>query len=274
MDPHLFDTLRGIAQGQGRIVFLTGAGISAESGIPTFRGSDGYWTIGSRVYQPQELATWSMFSRHPEMVWPWYLYRRTICRQAEPNPAHRALVDIEHTLNNRFVLVTQNVDGLHLRAGSTAERTWEIHGNIDYMRCAGGCRTDWWPVPDLGPVTKGMDFDASWRESLSCPDCGGWSRPHVLWFDESYDEERYRFESGMKAAMEAELLVVVGTSGATTLPARMGEIAHMRGIAIVDVNPEPNPFSRVAMDSPGGWIRATACEGLAPLSDALAGGRS
>ena len=117
-----------------RLVFLTGAGISAESGIPTFRGKEGYWTIGSKVYQPQEMATWSNFSQMPAEVWRWYLYRRAICHQAKPNPAHLALADLEARLQSDFTLVTQNVDGLHLRAGNSFDRTYQIHGNIDYMR--------------------------------------------------------------------------------------------------------------------------------------------
>jgi NAD-dependent deacetylase len=117
-----------------RLVFLTGAGISAESGIPTFRGEEGYWTIGSKVYQPQEMATWSNFSQMPLEVWRWYLYRRAICHHAEPNPAHLALADLEKNFGDGFTLVTQNVDGLHLRAGNSFARTYQIHGNIDYMR--------------------------------------------------------------------------------------------------------------------------------------------
>ncbi|HVV49677.1 MAG TPA: Sir2 family NAD-dependent protein deacetylase, partial [Polyangia bacterium] len=104
--------------GGGPIVFLTGAGISAESGIPTFRGAEGYWRVGSRNYQPTEMAAAAAFARMPEEVWRWYLYRRGVCRAAAPNDAHRALVALERRLGARFLLVTQNVDGLHLRAGS------------------------------------------------------------------------------------------------------------------------------------------------------------
>ncbi|MCA9686135.1 MAG: RNA polymerase subunit sigma, partial [Myxococcales bacterium] len=95
-----------------KVVVLTGAGISAESGIPTFRGPEGYWTVGAREYHPQELATLQAFNRMPREVWHWYLYRRGICRAAEPNPAHFALVELERALGDRFTLITQNVDGL------------------------------------------------------------------------------------------------------------------------------------------------------------------
>src|SRR5215207_6618704 len=131
--------LRDALGRSGLIVFLTGAGISAESGIPTFRGKEGYWTVGSTEYHPQELATSTAFRRMPWAVWAWYLYRRRVCRAAAPNDAHRALVRAEASLGDRFLLITQNVDGLHRRAGSSAERTYEIHGNIELARCADAC---------------------------------------------------------------------------------------------------------------------------------------
>src|SRR5262245_34496521 len=105
------------ADTEQKVIVLTGAGVSAESGIPTFRGKEGYWTVGAREYHPQELATHAAFEAMPLEVWAWYLYRRGVCRAAAPNPAHAAIAAIERALGNRFVLVTQNVDGLHLRAG-------------------------------------------------------------------------------------------------------------------------------------------------------------
>src|SRR3954471_6406712 len=120
----------------GKVVVLTGAGVSAESGIPTFRGQEGYWTIGAREYHPQELATHDAFEAMPWEVWAWYLYRRSVCRRAEPNAGHRALVRLDAALPDRFALVTQNVDGLHGRAGSPDLRTFPIHGDISLMRCA------------------------------------------------------------------------------------------------------------------------------------------
>jgi NAD-dependent deacetylase len=269
MDDRLRKIVTAIGRERGNIVVLTGAGVSAESGIPTFRGEEGYWTVGSTVYHPQELATWSAFSQEPTLVWPWYLYRRTMCRGADPNPAHHALTEIESALADRFTLVTQNVDGLHLRAGNSTDRTWEIHGNIDYMRCASACRDDRMPVPELGPVGRGAGFDPTWHEALHCTDCGSWTRPHVLWFDECYDEAWYRYESAQRAAHTADLLVVAGTAGATSLPATMGQIAQRRGIPVIDINPEPNPFSRIAQQSPGDWIQSPATEGFCALAEAL-----
>ncbi len=260
--------LREIVTHGGNIVFLTGAGISAESGIPTFRGPEGFWTVGSRVYQPEELATWSTFSRQPELVWPWYLWRRQTCRAADPNTAHFALAEIESQLGHRFTLVTQNVDGLHLRAGSSVEQTHEIHGNIDYFRCAQECHPRM-PTPDLPKVDDQAIFADEWSEALHCPHCNSWMRPHVLWFDERYDEENYRIESTIHAMNQADALVVVGTTGATSLPAHMLHMAMTRGIPVYDINPDPNPFAQAASHGPGAWLPTTATEGMAQVQSAI-----
>ena len=181
---------------EGKVVILTGAGISAESGIPTFRGEDGYWQVGSENYRPQDMATYAAFSRMPDEVWTWYLYRRAVCNQTKPNPAHMAAVELEQSLGDRFVLITQNVDGLHLRAGSSMGRTYQIHGNVDFMRCSKECTETLYPMPQgVGPKERGDTLDDNERQLLRCPECGQRSRPHVLWFDETYDETFFRFES-------------------------------------------------------------------------------
>src|SRR5258706_8928291 len=136
----------------GNIRALTGAGVSAESGIPTFRGKEGYWTVGSREYHPQELATNEAFRAMPWEVWAWYLYRRGVCRAAAPNAGHEALVRWDRAPPDRFALITQNVDGLHRRAGSPVARTFPIHGDIDLMRCARDCSLDRTPIPDDVPA--------------------------------------------------------------------------------------------------------------------------
>ena len=270
MNSHSDHPLRTIAADGGRVVFLSGAGISAESGIPTFRGPEGYWTVGSRVYQPQELATWSTFSRNPELVWPWYLWRRKTCHEAEPNAAHHALVQIEKYLGSRFTLVTQNVDGLHLRAGNTSERTFEIHGNIDYFRNSqsGSPRKR---LPDMPHVDANATFHPDWKDTLFCQTSGTWMRPHVLWFDECYDESNYRIDSTVSAMAAADALVVIGTTGATSLPAHMLQMANARGIPVYDVNPDDNPFARVAARGPGEWLNTTATEGMATLAEIIIG---
>ena len=270
MDAHLAALLDRAASGGGRVVVLTGAGISAESGIPTFRGKEGYWTVGSREYQPQQLATWDTFSRDPELVWPWYLYRRRLCRSAQPNAGHEAVVRLERGLGDRFTLVTQNVDGLHLRAGNTPARTYEIHGNIDFIRCSRACGAPRQPLPDgLGSDSRGVPLTDAERTALHCTRCGAWNRPHVLWFDECYDEETYRFESSLRVTAEADLLLVVGTSGATNLPMQMGRLAAQRGTALVDVNPDDNPFADLARRAGGAAVRGGAGEHLPAIAARL-----
>ena len=175
-----------------------------------------------------------------------------MCRAARPNPAHLALVELERALGDRFLLVTQNVDGLHLRAGHSAERVLQIHGNIDHCRCEDEYpRTR--PIPESIPLDwpKARKLSAEDRRALTMCD-GRLARPHVLWFDESYDEPLFRFESAMRAAHDASLLVVVGTSGATTLPSRMVQVAAMRGIALVVINQDESPFTQAARASARG----------------------
>jgi NAD-dependent deacetylase len=226
------------------IVVLTGAGISAESGIPTFRGKEGYWTVGSREYHPQELATRAAFEQMPWDVWAWYLYRRGVCRRAEPNAAHRALATVD------CELITQNVDGLHRRAGSP--RVYPIHGDIDRMRCAADCTLDVYAMPD--------DVSEP-RTQLRCPRCGGMARPHVLWFDESYDEERFFLETSRRLAAQARTLIVVGTSAQTNLPWQIVSIALRAGAHVIDINLEDNPFGDLAHET----IRAPAAEAIPAL---------
>ncbi len=259
----------GLARG-GRVVVLTGAGVSAESGIPTFRGKEGYWTIGSREYHPQELATHDAFERMPWQVWAWYLYRRGVCQRAAPNAAHHDLVRLAEALADRFALVTQNVDGLHRRAGSPDDRTFPIHGDISLMRCAAGCTSsDRWPIPEeVGDVARGADVPAGWRARLACPRCGGIARPHVLWFDESYDEPLFHLDTVRSLARAASLLVIVGTSASTNLPWQVVELASRAGAVLVDVNVEDNPFGEIAARS-GGVVRGPAAAALPAIVEHL-----
>ncbi len=260
-----------LISGAARLVVMTGAGISAESGIPTFRGEEGYWVVGSREYQPEEMATHAMFSRQPDAVWSWYLYRRGVCHRATPNAGHGAVVELEHSLADRFRLLTQNVDGLHIRAGNSLERTYQIHGNIDYARCDRDCGQPIWPLGDsLGIArTRGDELTEAERRQLRCPGCAGRARPHVLWFDEYYDEANYRYSSSIQAAETADVLLVVGTSGATNLPMQVGQEALRTGAFIVDVNPEPNPFSRLAESSGGVFLRGSSGAILPAIAELL-----
>ncbi len=251
----LVEALQTAASGTGRITVMTGAGISAESGIPTFRGPEGYWTVGSREYHPQEMATHAMFLSHPEAVWQWYLYRMDTCRRAAPNPGHFALVDMEKRFGDRFTLITQNVDGLHLRAGSSPKRTFHIHGNIFYTRCAAPCTTEIFPlIEGLPGKGKNEALTADEKTKLRCPACGGWARPHVLWFDEVYNETWFKFESAMAVAAETDLLIVVGTAGATNLPNQVARAVAHRGGVIIDINIERNVFSDLALSVDKGFF--------------------
>lgn len=270
MNVSLDQALGSALAGDGALVVVTGAGVSAESGIPTFRGTEGYWTVGSQVYHPQEMATEAAFRRMPEEVWRWYLYRLGVCRAAAPNPGHVALVELERALGDRFLLVTQNVDGLHLRAGSSRARTYQIHGNIHFMRCAGAHGDEIAEIPpDVPGLAPGDPLPEPVRGLLRCARCDGWARPHVLWFDEYYDEELYRFESSLRAAAGAAVLVTAGTSGNTNLPNQMVSLARRGGALLIDINPEDNPFGRVAVAAGGICLRGPSSEELPRLLAAV-----
>jgi NAD-dependent deacetylase len=241
-------------QRPGRVVLLTGAGLSAESGVSTFRNDDGQWQVGSRTYHPVELATWMAFQRMPIDIWGWYLYRRARYRAARPNAAHQAIAALERRLGDRCLLVTENVDGLHLRAGNTARRTYQVHGNVDFARCAAECNREIIALPE--------DFALDWRwgqrpdeaelQVLTCRRCGGWLRPHVLWFDEPYDEDRFRFDSSMRAADEASVLVVVGATTAPALPTKMCQNALARDVPLVVIDAEATSLNQMASASRNG----------------------
>lgn len=254
------------------MVVLTGAGISAESGIPTFRGPGGLWTDGSRSHRAQDVATNAAFRAMPEAVWAFYLERIARHRTAEPNAGHLALVRLEQVLADRFLLVTQNVDGLHARAGNTPGRTYRIHGDLREVRCSADCGIGVLPFPaELGqvPIESGV-FPPTAREALHCSGCGGWLRPHVLWFDECYDEVHFRFESTIRAALVAGLLLVVGTSGTTNLPGQVVHIAHERGIPMILSDLDDGSFSRLAADSDSGvFLRGPASQRVPEIVEAI-----
>lgn len=242
---------RVAAAAGGRVVVLSGAGISAPSGIPTFRGPEGYWTVGSRVYRPMELATMAAFREQPREVWRWYLHRKGVCNRAQPNAAHVALAQLEEALGDRFTLITQNVDGLHLRAGNSLGRTLQIHGNTDYMRPLVGA-PGMYPVPeDLPVIERDTPLDEGTWARLVTPD-GRRTRPHVLWFDEYYDETHFRADSALAAAAKADLMIVVGTAGATNLPHQCVDAAVGRAAGLIDINPSANPFGELAAALPTG----------------------
>ena len=253
------------------LTFLSGAGISADSGIPTFRGPEGYWTIGSREYRPEEMATYEMFKRRPWDVWNWYLYRRYRCRSVAPNPAHNRIAAFQQNFPNCCTLITQNVDGLHRRAGSPEDSSFEIHGNIDLMRCVTKCSELVTPVP-IAPTLRSpaAPLSAAQKHSLICPDCQNPMRPHVLWFDEYYDETLYRADSAWLKSVQAQLLIVIGTSAATSFPLQLAQVVSQKAIALIDINPEPNPFGELASRiSNGLWLPQKASLAVPEVIDAL-----
>merc|ERR1719359_1249069 len=227
------------------LVVLTGAGISAESGIPTFRGSDGFWTVGSENYRPQELATWQKFNEMPHELWRWYQYRWGICRKAKPNAGHYALVELESLVQGDLALVTQNIDGLHLEAGSDRQRLFEIHGRIDQMRCdervEGACLhgLDLCDEKNFDKaratvVKTPMPAANEKDEPLPhCSVCGVRQRPKILWFDECYNEAIYKSQSVNKAMEECDVLLIIGTQLTTGLPRSMVHTARKKGAIII-----------------------------------------
>lgn len=236
----------------GHVLVITGAGISAESGIPTYRGAGGLWTEeGSGA---MEMATAGFYATHPDQSWKWYLERRATARAAQPNPAHEAIARLEETLGDRFRLVTQNVDRLHVRAGNTLDRTIEIHGHLEAMRCWKGCEGIV-AIPE-----NGSDFE--------CSGCGGPMRPHILWFDEFYTEEEYRVRTAEGWAIRAALVITIGSSGTVPISGRLAGIARRSGAALIDVNPEDGHLRRLALGTArGGAIAATACDAVPELVD-------
>lgn len=208
------------------VVVLTGAGISAESGVPTFRDAQtGLWA----KFDPRELATPSAFARRPKFVWDWYAFRRERVGAATPNPGHRALAAIERHVP-RFTLITQNVDGLHQQAGSVG--VVELHGNIRRVKCSRGC----------GVVENWAESAAD--EPPRCTRCGAFLRPDVVWFEEMLPADALR--EAETAAGQCDLFLVVGTSAEVYPAAALPHHASRAGAMVIEVNPETTAFSDAA----------------------------
>jgi len=221
--------VNGLSQARQRVraarsVFvLTGSGISAESGLPTFRGVDGLW----RTLRVEELASPEGFARDPELVWTWYNERRAAHARAEPNAGHRALAALE-AASADFTLATQNVDSLHLRAGS--RNVLELHGNLREARC-GRCGA-------RRPLAGDFLVDAIVHE------CGGSFRPDIVWFGESLPSQTW--ERAAAAAARADVVLVVGTSGLVNPAALLATHYPDAAAFVIEVNPEATPLSRRA----------------------------
>jgi NAD-dependent deacetylase len=208
-----------------RIAALTGAGVSQESGLRTFRDSQsGLWA----QYRPEDLASPEAFGRDPKLVWDWYAWRREAVKAVRPNPGHYALAEMEKKAP-QFTLITQNVDDLHRMAGS--RNVLELHGNIQRVRCA-----------DCYTFTEIWGDDS---ESVpTCAVCGGLLRPDVVWFGESLPRDQ--LEAAVEAARSCEVFFSIGTSGAVQPAASLAFAAHNRGALVVEINAEPTPLTSKA----------------------------
>ncbi|MEO8342145.1 MAG: NAD-dependent deacylase [Nitrospirota bacterium] len=203
------------------VTVLTGAGISADSGVPTFRGIDGLW----RNFRAEDLATPEAFVRDPRLVWEWYNWRREILGTKQPNEAHYALVRMEERMKH-FHLITQNVDGLHRLAGS--RRISELHGDIWKVRCT-SCRL----------VIDNRDVPLSLLPH--CRTCGGLLRPHIVWFGEALDEQV--LATSFRAAESCNVMVIVGTSGLVYPAAMLMPAAKANGAFVIEINLDSTPTS-------------------------------
>ena len=197
------------------IVFFTGAGISAESGIPTFRGKDGIWN----KLKPEELANFDAFLRNPQLVWEWYNHRKKIIHESQPNPGHFAIAEFQNIFD-KVTVITQNIDNLHRRAGSNV--VYELHGNIERNYCI-KCKTKY---------NEELDF----AQGVPKCKCGGLIRPDVVWFGEMLPEDQYN--ASEKAASECDVFFIVGTSAVVYPAASLIYTAKQSGAYLVEVNIE------------------------------------
>jgi NAD-dependent deacetylase len=208
------DAVRQWLREASSIAVLTGAGVSAESGVPTFRGNHGLW----RKYRAEELATPGAFARDPKLVWEWYDWRRSVIAQAKPNPGHYALAEAEARAQN-FTLITQNVDGLHELAGS--RNILRLHGSIWLLRC-------------LDCKREREDRRASFAELPPRCECGGMLRPGVVWFGEALPPQIW--QAAEKAARSADLFLLIGTSAVVYPAAGLATMAKSAGARVVEIN--------------------------------------
>lgn len=219
-----------------RVAVLTGAGISAESGIPTFREArTGLW----RLYPPEELATPQAFERNPQLVWEWYVWRRQLVSHAWPNPGHNALVNMQAHVP-QWSLITQNVDGLHERAGSRG--VIELHGNLMRYVCSAHRHTVSIDVPAAGMPPR-------------CQECGSLVRPDVVWFGEALPAAA--LAEAFAAAASCDVFLSIGTSGVVQPAASLPVDARGHGALTVEINPDETPLSRrvdLVLRGPAGQV--------------------
>jgi NAD-dependent deacetylase len=215
------EELRKIFSKNSKVAVLTGAGVSAESGMPTFRGEDGWW----RNHRAEDLATPIAFARNPKLVWEWYDMRRKIIHDCSPNPGHETIAKMEEYFKD-FNLITQNVDGLHQRAGN--KDVIELHGNLWRVRCT--------------EEEKTFDFmDVPLKEVPPRCECGAIIRPDVVWFGEMLPREQ--MELAFERAQDSDIMFVIGTSAIVQPAASIPIIGKQSGATIIEVNLEPTPLT-------------------------------
>ncbi len=247
--------VRELARRARRVCVLTGAGMSAESGIPTFRDVQvGLW----ERFDPMELATPQAWERDPAQVWAWYAWRASLVRRSSPNAGHLALAEWQRRTGVELTIVTQNVDDLHERAG--AQVLAHVHGSLFALRCGDPRCAD----PSAAAYPN-VTAPVARLDPPRCETCGGAVRPGVVWFGEPLPEEE--FFAAVEAAQEADLLVVVGTSGLVHPAATIPRLAGARGVPVLEINPSASAVSEAADEV---W-RATAAEALPVLVAALDG---
>jgi NAD-dependent deacetylase len=225
---NISEKLRSLLHTTESICVLTGAGISAESGVETFRGSNGLWS----KLKPEELANFEAFMRNPELVWEWYNYRKKIIHDVKPNPAHVALARLQNLIKD-FTVVTQNIDNLHIRAGS--KNVLELHGNIERSYCIG-----------CGKFAANVEVTPE-KKVPHCPSCNGIIRPDIVWFGEMLPEGV--FEEATEAASRCELFFSVGTSAVVYPAAGLPRIARNHGAYVVEINMERTEISHTVHES-------------------------
>ena len=215
----MFETVSGQIRDAKKIVFVTGAGISQESGIPTFRGKDGYW----KKYDPMQLATIDAFYQNPKLVWEWYEDRRKNILAAQPNKGHVAISDLAKYMD--VVVLTQNIDGLHQRAGS--KQVFELHGSIIRIKCT---------VCDF----KDNVVDSFDELPPKCK-CGKILRPDVVWFGEALPQDIWR--DAINHAKSCDVMIIAGTSLAVSPANTLPIFAKQNGATLIEINPEQTAMS-------------------------------
>lgn len=249
------DAAARLIDGAKKIAVLTGAGVSKESGVPTFRDAlEGLWAR----YDPQELATPHAFERNPKLVWDWYEFRRGLVRKAKPNPGHVALTDIQKRKPDTWI-ITQNVDDLHEQAES--QNVIHLHGNIASTKCSADCRGNPTLI-DLNALPETLTWDAE-KQPPPCPYCGAYARPDVVWFGEMLPADALSDAHDLSVA--CDLMIVVGTSGLVTPAANLPRYAKRAGASVLEVNPDYSMISSIAdlrLEAPSGQILPRVVERL------------